>query len=197
MTEVWKPVKGYENSYEVSNLGNVRSVDRIVEQKAKCGSTAKHLYKGKLLSPVHQADGYLTVNLSGKVIGVHRVVALTFLPNSDGKPYVNHIDGIKTNNRLDNLEWCTPQENTKHAFVHNLVNLNTKKKREQFDNCRAKADEKNRKRIAQYDTSGNFIKEYGSIAEASKSTGANVTHISLCAKGKQKTCGNYIWRYVI
>ena len=107
MTEEWRPIEGYEGLYEVSNTGQVRSFDRYV----KYSNGRIHLHKGKVLSPIKDRDGYLQVNLcySGRInsIKIHRLVAQAFIPNPDNLPQVNHKDEDKSNNRVDNLEWCS------------------------------------------------------------------------------------------
>ena len=103
--EIWRPVVGYEGLYEVSNIGRVRSLDRFYYR----------LHKGKVLSPTKDRYGYLTVTLNcngkSKTIKIHRLVAQAFLPNPDNLPQVNHKDEDKTNNNVDNLEWCTAKYN--------------------------------------------------------------------------------------
>lgn len=104
--EIWLPVKGYEEIYEVSNLGRVRSLDRIV--KGCYGSIAHK--KGKIIASGVGSAGYPVVSLQkdgkGKTVSVHRLVAIAFLPNPNNLSEVNHKDEDKTNNRVDNLEWC-------------------------------------------------------------------------------------------
>jgi hypothetical protein len=116
--EVWQPVKGFENLYEISNLGNVKSLDRLVN-----GFNSKKLKKGKLLTQ-HNRNGYLGVVLSKegytKSFTVHRLVAIAFLPNDDFSLTVNHKDGNKHNNSIENLEWCTMSEQLKHAIKSGL-----------------------------------------------------------------------------
>ena len=105
MIEEWRPVVGYEGLYEVSNTGQVRSLDRFYYR----------LHKGKVLSPTKDRYGYLTVTLNcngkSKTIKIHRLVAQAFLPNPDNLPQVNHKDEDKTNNNVTNLEWCTAKYN--------------------------------------------------------------------------------------
>ena len=107
MNEIWKPVLNYEGYYEVSNCGNVRSIDRIITD---INGNAYH-YKSKQLKPGKNKDGYLQVGISknGKTNSyyIHILVAIAFIPNVDNKPTVNHKDGIKTNNCIENLEWVT------------------------------------------------------------------------------------------
>jgi hypothetical protein len=114
--EEWKPIKDYENLYEVSNLGRIKSLERI--------SLQKHLLPEKILKTAKNKYGYLKVtlhkNYKQKVVNVHRIVAETFIPNPHNLPCVNHIDGNKENNCVDNLEWCTIQENNIHAFKTGL-----------------------------------------------------------------------------
>ena len=111
--EIWRPVVGYEGLYEVSNTGRVRSLDRYVRCKSY------RLHKGKVLSPGKDKDGYLFVVLScngkHKTIAVHKLVAQAFIPNPDDLPIINHKDEDKTNNRVDNLEWCTAKYNMNYG----------------------------------------------------------------------------------
>ena len=111
MIEEWRTIEGYEGLYEVSSYGQVRSFDRYV----KYSDGRIHLHKGKVLSPIKDKDGYLQVvlNCNGKRkrIKVHRLVAQAFILNIDNLPQVNHKDEDKTNNRVDNLEWCTAKYN--------------------------------------------------------------------------------------
>lgn len=115
MKEVWKPIKDYEGWYEVSDMGRVRSLDRTVYFKDNKRSRD---YKGKILKQKYHY-GYPMVNLLRNkevaVLYVHRLVAETFLNKIENKDWVNHKNGIKSDNRVENLEWCTPSENSIHA----------------------------------------------------------------------------------
>lgn len=116
MKEIWKSIKGFEGHYEVSNLGNVRSLDRIVKHGK--GDSVRRL-KGKLLNKSLNV-GYYAVGLridgNYKLVKVHRLVAGAFIDNPENKPCVNHKDRDRLNNKVDNLEWCTYKENSQHAF---------------------------------------------------------------------------------
>ena len=115
MIEIWKPVKDYEGLYEVSNIGNIRSITR---------------YK-KTLKPILNKFGYLYVTLyknkKSSIKKIHRLVAEAFIPNDENKREVNHKSGIKIDNRVCNLEWSTSQENRLHAIKNNLWKHATKK----------------------------------------------------------------------
>ena len=113
--EKWKPIPGFNGAYEVSNLGNVRSIDRIVQRKD--GYLMR--FKGKTLTPRANADGYLNLQLSDrdnpKTVRIHRLVAEAFIPNPDLLPEVNHKDEDKTNNAASNLEWCSHGYNSRYG----------------------------------------------------------------------------------
>jgi hypothetical protein len=111
MCEIWKSVEGFENLYEVSNLGNVRRLDAITSNG--------HFWKGRVLKLRHASNGYITIGLyengKGHERRVHRLVATAFIPNPKNLPVVNHKDGNKKNNNVDNLEWTTKIENERHS----------------------------------------------------------------------------------
>lgn len=119
--EIWKDVKGFEMSYEISNLGNLKSKDRLVKHYK--GGLRE--YKSKLKNTRLNDKGYLRCNLKkdGKRYDftVHRLVAEAFINNEDKKPAINHINGDKTDNRVENLEWVTNSENTIHAVKNRLI----------------------------------------------------------------------------
>ncbi len=114
--EIWKPVVGYEGLYEVSSNGRVKSIDRVLIDRIG----REKLFKGRILSTHLDRYGYpickLWMGSKGKTSTVHRLVAISFLENENNKPQVNHIDGNKENNSIDNLEWVTNSENDIHAF---------------------------------------------------------------------------------
>lgn len=120
MKEIWKDIVGLEGLYQVSNLGKVRSLDRIIEYDKVVNNKRVHMTchrKGKILSLPINGEGYVQISTCGKPSRVHRLVAQAFIPNPKNKPFINHIDGDKTNNRVDNLEWCTNRENQIHASM--------------------------------------------------------------------------------
>lgn len=174
MNERWKDITKYEDYYKVSNLGRVKSIDRITIDSIG----RKKLFKGVILKQDISPAGYkrITLNKDGGQITkfVHRLVAQEFIPNPNKLPYINHIDCNKINNTVENLEWVTPLENNLHAIKNNL--------------------RKNFKKVNQYDLSGNLLNTFDSQRDASLKTGVCYKQINACIKNKQKSAHNFIWK---
>lgn len=122
MKEIWKDIPGYEGMYQASSVGRFRSLDREYKHNTPKG---RQIRKGKILKQQHEGNGYLQVAIQipkskftsyQKRLSAHRLIAKTFVPNPLNKPFVNHKDGVKDNNKYMNLEWCTRSENAKHSF---------------------------------------------------------------------------------
>lgn len=176
MKEIFKPIKGYEGLYEVSNLGNVKSVCKN-GKGIGIGKSRKEV----ILKPIMN-KGYLRVNLSKngviKHFSIHRLVAEAFLPNPNNYPEVNHKDENKTNNTIDNLEWCDSKYNNNYGTRNERINKTRSKS------------------VRQYFLNGTLFATYKSIGEACRSTNINTGNISACCNKKQKTAGGFIWKFV-
>ena len=177
MAEIWKDIKGYEGQYQVSNFGNIRSLDRLVYQQGRMQN-----YQGGSMNSFLNNSGYYTIRLSKdnhkKDFLVHRLVAEAFLPNPYNLPCINHKDEDPLNNHVDNLEWCTREYNTNYgtATLRRALKMGH--------------------RLAQYDKNGNFITSYYSIREAERKTGIKWQSIGSCINGNGYTAGGFRWTIV-
>lgn len=178
MNEIWKDIKGYEGLYQVSNLGRVRSVDRYVKQK----EGFYQYIKGRIRKSKLNNGGYMLVSLSkdnkGKTFLIHRLVAQAFIPNSENKPQVNHIDENPCNNCVDNLEWCDAKYNCNYG------------------NHSEKLSKAFKRKVAQYTLDGIYVKTWNSYKEAGLALNINRGNISNCVNNRCKSCGGYIWKKV-
>ena len=166
--EIWKDIKGYEGLYKISNLGRIKSLPRngtIKNERIIKYSLDKYGYPQVILH-----------NKKYKCFRVHRLVAKTFIPNPENKLTVNHIDGNKLNNCVDNLEWNTVEENNNHALRMGLQRFTGNK-------------------INQYSLDGKFIKQWNSQREIERKLKVSHGNINLTCKGIYKQCNGYIWRY--
>lgn len=196
MKEEWRDIPQYEGLYQVSNQGQIRSIDRIVRRN---GETTKNL-RGFILLPLYQKSGYMFVFLSkngkAKRIAIHRAVALAFIPNPENKPEVNHINEDKTDNRVENLEWATIKENRNYGtrIARGIANRNQTGEKNGMFGKRGSLNP-NSKKVLQYDLSGQFIREYDSVKMAAEMTHSNASLIARVANGYLKQTNSFIWRY--
>lgn len=165
--EIWKPVVGFECLYEVSSFGRIKSLFNN-----RC----------KFLKQTPDRVGYMTVTLckngTRKNLKVHRLVALSFLPiHEKSKNEINHKNEIKSDNHVENLEWCTHYYNMKYGGIQNKITLAKSKK------------------VMQFNIDGSFIKEWSSTREIERTLGFKHGHISACCLGKICKSYGYLWRY--
>ena len=183
-TEIWKDIKGFEGLYQVSDIGRVKSLERTVTRK----NGRKQTIRERILKPWTAYNGYLQVNLFGRVskkgknFFVHRLVCEAFHENPENKPCVNHIDENKANNTASNLEWCTVKENINHG-THNA----------RVGKAVAKALSKP---VGQYTLDGKLIKVWQSTREVQRQLNFSQGNISAVARGEKKTAYGYVWKYI-
>ena len=201
MKEKWKQVEGYEGLYEISNFGRVKGIKR-----------------NKLLKPKMSRDGYLRVGLrkpkeKQRWFFVHRLVAFAFISNPNNYPQVNHKDEIKTNNCIENLEWCTAKYNNNYGTHIQRMIQNTDYSKIDYEARHKHTDYKARykntdykkigectrkrfsKRVIQLTLDGQKIREWESVRSASRELNINHKGIVNCCNGKYKTSHGYKWKY--
>lgn len=168
MSEIWLPIKGFEGLYEVSNLGNVRSLNY------------NHTGNTNVLKPIENKYGYFQINLwkNGirKTVLIHRLVAEAFIPNWFNEPCINHRDENPKNNSVDNLEWCD-----------NIYNNNYGTHNEKMIKSLSKT-------VLQISKTGELIKEWPSTSEVGRN-GFSRSAVVRCCNGKRNHHKGYIWKY--
>ena len=179
MSEVWKPIKGYEGIYEVSDLGRVRSLPR---PKTSRNASGEYTFttKPKILRTFTQRGGYQRVSLgkgkNKKAFMVHRLVGMAFVPGYREGLFINHKDENPHNNRADNLEWVTTAEN--NIYGNHIKNS------------------QRHVAVEQLTIDGQFIQRFNSIIDAAEATGCRATSIQNCCVGRYKSSCGYRWKYV-
>ena len=173
--EIWKDIAGYEGLYQVSNWGRVRNTRRVRILKPnllKAGYYQVALYEGKRISHCFK---------------VHRLVAAAFIPNPNNLPCVNHKNEIKTDNRVENLEWCDERYNSNYGTRNNRLSALLTNRSDLS------------KPVAQMTKNGEVLATFPSANEAERQTGICSTNINACClnKPRYKSAGGFIWRYVI
>lgn len=176
MIEEWKDIVGYEGLYQVSNLGRIKSLGRYVNNNG-----GLEYREGKIMKSAKNNNDYLFIGLWKDGIRknhtIHRLVAQAFIDNPNNFPEINHKDEDKTNNRVENLEWCNSKYNCNYG-THNERMVKS-----------------HLKPILQFSKDGEFIRRWESGTQVKRELGFNQSNITKCLKGKKKTCGGYVWGY--
>ena len=176
--EEWRPIKGYEGLYEVSNFGRVKSLSR----KVRAGKNKIRTVNERILKPYKSKFGYLVVKSSpkngSKHFAIHRIVAQAFIPNPNNYPDVNHKDERKDNNIVSNLEWCN------HSY--NAL----------YGTCQQRLLKHKQKAVEMVDTKTNeVVRVFDSMKNAGEELNIAKEQISAVCRGIRKTAGGYSWRY--
>lgn len=179
-SEIWKDIKGFEGLYQVSNLGRIRSTHEVTKKRRNQEST--------ILKNIISPKGYCWCNLSNgeyrRQFRVHRLVADAFLPNPNNLPHINHKNEVKTDNRVENLEWCD-------SAYNNNYGTRTHRVAKHFAQA-----------VIQFDLDGNFVARYPSAQDAQRAT--NIRQSGICCvanylSGKSKKprhhAGGYVWKW--
>ena len=190
--EIWKDVaiERWGEFYEVSNLGNIRSKDRFSNKKLLDGRLQSFFNKGKMLKHRLTQSGYGRVNFCHSLIGskdfyIHRIVYITFVGNPiNSDMQINHKNGNKSDNRLENLEWVTPSQNICHAHNNGLIKRRFGK------------DHNASKRVQQLSIDGQLIQEFDAINDIDRMTKFSGSYIISALKGRRATAYGFKWKYI-
>ena len=205
MGEEWRDIIGYEGLYMVSNLGRVKSLERYDSGGRKI--------KERVLTGTIDKKGYIIVNLTKnnecKPLKVHRLVAIAFIPNPEDKPFIDHINTIRDDNRVENLRWCTQKENCNNEITKKKLRESLKGKGIGENNGMygKKHSEETKKKMSEAHKGSNnsnsrkvrcieLDKVFNSIVEAEEELGLFHQNISKACRGIYKTCGRYHWEYI-
>ena len=201
---IWKDIPGYEGLYQASNDGQVKSLERKTFTITPLGEVIPHeTIPERILKPSNtkgkKGTGYNHLVLhkeNSQGFGVHRLVAMAFLPAIEGKPLVNHKNGNKIDNRVENLEWCNKSENSLHSYhvLGNVANiagiLKSNGTRGKFDGSHPQA-----RAVIRYDLSGNETGRFSCIKEAREKTGVSANSIIDVCLGRKPHANGEKWAY--
>lgn len=194
--EQWRDIKDYEGLYQVSNYGNVRSLDRIIKYSTKEGKGRSMLIKGTILKPLKINSGYLRVNLSKNnkvsMYLIHRLVAEAFIEKDNGCEYVNHKNENKTDNRAANLEWVSFIENIRYGTGAKRGHSN--RDYSWFHEHRG-SKSPSAKPIIQLDKNGNTLRVWPCAKDAARELGVCYTSICDASRGRRGFAGGFKWKY--
>ncbi|MDR1286282.1 MAG: HNH endonuclease [Treponema sp.] len=186
INEIWKDITGYEGLYKASNYGNILSV-----QRHKINRTIRE----RILKKDKGKNGYFCIYLSknGKVKKhlIHRIVAMTFIPNPENLPQVNHKDENKSNNYVGNLEWCTCSYNSSYGTINQRRTAHTN----YYSSANMERHKRDRIPVMQLSRKLELINVFESLSQAAVKTNTPIGTICRCCRGKGKTAGGYIWKY--
>lgn len=182
--EIWKDVVGYKGMYQVSNIGRTKTMSRNIYSKGSI-----HYIMKERVTRQTDFKGYKQIRLRkdnlSRLYFVHRLVLMAFIPNPFNKPYVNHKNGIRNDNRVENLEWCTRSENEKHAYKYlsKELKMNRPKGKDHFNSYP----------VVQKDKNGNILKIWECAKQAKIEGGYCNTCIGLCVNGRMEYHKGFKW----
>jgi len=196
--EIWKDINGYEGYYQISNKGNVRSLNRYI----KYDDGRVRFHKGKNMKPHPSSSGYLCIKLSKNGLFyhtfLHRLIAEAFIENPNNLPIINHKDENPSNNSIENLEWCTYEYNNSYNNLRERRDATFKKR---LIDGQYKKLTANSKKIMQFDFTYTPLKIWDTMGDIQRETGIKSGHISLCVRKKRNFAGKdssgnyYRWMY--
>lgn len=208
--EIWKDVVGYEGKYQISSYGRVRTIDMILHKR----DGKSEFRKGRIIKQrlsIHGYPQYLFSNGTGsrKMMRVHRVVAMAFIPNPENKPCIDHINTIKTDNRVENLKWATHSENNRNPITMTKFRKkgefhHSEKTKEKigiaFRGRKLSSETKLKMKrkgfpVIQMSLDGDIIKEFDSSHFAQDELGICAIHIADVCRGTRKSAGGFKWKY--
>ena len=181
--EIWKDIKDFEGIYQVSNMGRVKSLARVILRN----NGIKQTFKERIIRQGTNHQGYYMADLwkngSRRTYPIHRLVATAFLDNPENKPCVDHINTDHTDNRVENLRWCTYKENSNNPLTIKHISKPRNWKIKGIEHWKSKP-------VVQLTKRGELLKIYPNAYST------NTRHVGVCCKGERKTAGGYKWQYV-